>query len=84
LPQAPAVGESANAGETVAAAERTYSTKHCTTAKMKADGIGKLRAAKAQPKKPRLRLVAKRGSVGWLHCRMTSLIGLDHCDLTLE
>jgi hypothetical protein len=60
LPQAPAVGESADAGETVAAAERTYSTKHCTIA----DGIGKLRAAKAQPKKPRLRLVAKRELAG--------------------
>jgi len=33
LPQAPAVGESANAGETVAAAECTYTTKHGTTAK---------------------------------------------------
>jgi hypothetical protein len=51
---------------------------------MKAGGIGKLQAAKAEPKNPRLRLAAKRGSVGWLHCRMAGLIELDHCDSTLE
>jgi hypothetical protein len=38
---------------------------------MKSDGIGKLRAAKAEPKKPRLRLAAKRGRFGWLHCRLS-------------